>query len=602
VWNTTPLELKIKILPPWWKTRLAIFLYLVVFLLGLVLLNILTNRRLKKNQLLDNERESRRQKEQLNEQKLQFFTNISHEFRTPLTLIKNPLEGIISNSLLQLPYEVQEKHRIIYKNTDRLHRLINELMDYRKLELNKVRVKIMKVDLVVFMKNICDYFSEESIEKNIDFTFDCKLSELFVWVDPGMLDKIIFNLLSNAFKVTNDGGKIIFGLYDKKQSVFPLVNKDIQDCFEITISDTGPGLRKEQLEKIFERFYQVDSLNKGYYSGTGIGLELVRSFIELHKGKIEVESELGKGTCFKAYFMMGKNHFTKDELSDTSYVELKHHGGKFILPNIEKPPVLLEQVTEPISQTLLIVEDNAELRNYLKKELKTQYKIISAANGKQGLKLTREKQPNIILTDVMMPEMDGFEFCKEVKSNIETSHIPILMLTAKTMIEDWVYGIDVGADAYLHKPFDLRVLKSRLAQLSKSRKILFDKYFSALVNDEEELKTTSLDKVFIQKVLTYIDDNISDPSLSVDVLASQLFLSRSQFYRKIKSLTNCTAVEFIRKIRLERAMQLIKAGNTNINDVCYSVGFSTPSYFSKCFKKQFGVLPTQVDQNLGPGL
>ncbi|MEI6865209.1 two-component regulator propeller domain-containing protein [Flavicella sp.] len=596
IWNEIPLELSIKILPPWWKSPWANLLYFGLFFFGLFLLNIMTNKRLKEKQLLENEREIRQQKEELNERKLQFFTNISHEFRTPLTLIKNPLEGIISDTSLNLPYEIQEKHRIIYKNTDRLNRLINELMDYRKLELNKVRVKIVKMDLVAFMKDICDYFSDESIEKKIQFNFDCGFSELFVWVDPGMLDKIIFNLLSNAFKVTNDGGKITLVVYVHKHTVFPLLNQVEQDSFEISISDTGPGLREDQLEKIFERFYQVDSLNKSYYSGTGIGLELVRSFIELHKGKIEVESELGKGTIFRSFFPMDKKHFTEEELSVTPYVDMIGKRAKFILPKLVNESPDQEEHSKLITQTLLIVEDNTELRNYLKKELRKQYKIISATNGKEGLKLTKEKQPDVILTDVMMPEMDGFEFCKEVKSNIATSHIPILMLTAKTMIEDWVHGIDVGADAYLHKPFDLRVLKSRLAQLSKSREILFDKYFSALVEDEAELKTTSLDKEFIHKVLTYIDDNLSDPSLSVDLLASQLFLSRSQFYRKIKSLTNSTAVEFIRKIRLERAMQSIAAGNTNINDVCYSVGFSTPSYFSKCFKKQFGILPTQVKQ------
>ena len=596
VWNETPLELSIKILPPWWKTRLAILLYLILFLFGLYLLNVLTNKRLSEKQLLENERETREQKEKLNEKKLQFFTNISHEFRTPLTLIKNPLESIIGDTDQNLPSSIKEKHRIIYKNTDRLNRLINELMDYRKLELNKVRLKVVKFDLVAFLKNLCDYFSEESIEKGIQFEFDCTLKELFVWVDPGMLDKIIFNLLSNAFKVTDDGGKITLKLVGKSKHIFPLLGEETQDSFSIIIEDTGPGLRTDQLEKIFERFYQVDNLNKSYYSGTGIGLELVRSFVELHKGKIEVESELGKGTCFKAFFPLGKSHFSEEEFAKKVATVPELRKQKFILPKAEEVSEPMPELDGPISQTLLIVEDNTELRNYLKKELKRYYKIISATNGEEGLAITKEKQPDIIVTDVMMPVMNGFEFCKAVKSNIETSHIPILMLTAKTMIEDWVHGNNVGADAYLHKPFDLRVLISRLAQLSRSRKILFDKYFSALVEDESQLETTSVDKEFIQKVLAYIDANLSDPSLSVDLLASQLFLSRSQFYRKIKSLTNSTAVEFIRKIRLERAMQLIEAGNTNINDVCYSVGFSTPSYFSKCFKKQFGILPTQVEK------
>ena len=593
VWNETPLELSIKILPPWWKTKWAIAIYFLLFLLGILLLNILTNRRLKQKQLLENERESRRQKEALNERKLQFFTNISHEFRTPLTLIKNPLEGIISNSGLKLPVEIQEKHRIIYKNTHRLNRLIDELMDYRKLELNKMHVKITKVDIVALMTDICEYFKEESSERHIRLQFLHPMSELYVWIDVGMLEKIIFNLLSNAFKVTQERGNITLKLAVVSNAVFPLINENqVNEAFEISISDTGPGLREEQLNKIFERFYQVDSLNKGYYSGTGIGLEVVRSFIVMHKGKIDVKSKVGEGTTFRASFSMGNAHFSEAEIAKGSNISIKKK--QFLLPQKNPTEIQISEDATASSHTLLVVEDNAELRNYLKKELKSQYKIVVANNGEEGLKRISEKQPDLILTDVMMPEMDGFEFCKKVKENIKISHIPILMLTAKTMTEDRIRGIEAGADVYLNKPFDLRVLKSRLNQLLSSRKMLFDKYFSALVPDESEVKTTSLDKEFIQKVMAYINEHIDDPSLSVDELASEVFLSRSQFYRKIKALTNNTAVEFIRKVRLERAKQLIETGNTNINDVCFAVGFSTPSYFSKCFKNEFGVLPTQI--------
>lgn len=594
IWNETPLKLSIKILPPWWKSRFAIGMYFLLFLFGLFLLNVLTNNRLKAKQLLQGEKEARLQKEMLNEQKLQFFTNISHEFRTPLTLIKNPLESIISDTTQNFSSDIKEKHRIIYKNTNRLNRLINELMDYRKLEFNKVKLKVEKIELVAFLNDLCEYFSEESKGENIELVFNCSVQEFYVWMDLGMLDKIMFNLLSNAFKVSNEGGVIILDLNARSSKIFPMLGAQLQESFEICISDTGPGLRQEQLEKIFERFYQVDNLNKSYYNGIGIGLELVKSFVELHKGIIKVESELGKGSSFRAIFPSGGKHFLEADMVRPSTSVSERNKEKWISSKTKINEELVEEYSGPITKTLLIVEDNTELRNYLKNELKNNYKIIVASNGKEGLALIQKKQPDIILTDVMMPVINGFEFCKEVKSNIETCHIPILMLTAKTMIEDWVHGNNVGADAYLHKPFDLRVLKSSLAQLLKSRKILFDKYFSALVEEGSNVETTSLDKEFVQKVLAYINANLSDPALSVDLLASQLFLSRSQFYRKIKSLTNSTAVEFIRKIRLERAMQLIEGGNTNINDVCYSVGFSTPSYFSKCFKKQFGILPTQV--------
>tara|TARA_R110000822_G_scaffold76473_4_gene183881 strand:- start:1394 stop:2644 length:1251 start_codon:yes stop_codon:yes gene_type:complete len=411
-----------------------------------------------------------------------------------------------------------------------------------------------------------------------------------------MMEKIIFNLLSNAFKVTPEGGAINIELLSKDESYnLPLADKSKPTAgVELIISDTGPGLKPEETERIFERFYQVENLNKTYYGGTGIGLEVVQSFVELHKGKIEVKSEVGSGTSFRIILPKGPKHFAENEI----FTDVKEPDSQKERVNLVKSHIEAISDTSPeeatTSYTLLIVEDNGELRSYLKNELKNQYRILLAKNGKEGLELAKSALPDIIITDVIMPEMDGFEFCKRIKGDVRTSHIPLLMLTAKARIDDRMEGIETGADAYMVKPFDLRLLRLRLSQLITSRQLIFNKYFSVISDVPVNKNTTSLDKDFIEKVLNYINNNIDDPDLSVEVLASKLNLSRSQFYRKIKALTNQTANEFLRNIRIERAKQIIENGNTNISEVCYKVGFSTPSYFTKCFKEHFGILPTEV--------
>ncbi len=604
IWNSTPLSLKITVLPPWWKTNIALCAYVLLFCLAIYSLNKITQNRVREKQQIVNERTQRAQIDELNEKKLQFFTNISHEFRTPLSLIINPLEGIINDTTLNLPLRAKEKLQIIHKNTDRLYRLINELMDFRKLELNKAQIKAKELDLVHFSNDVVDYFKEEAINRNIDLTIDSDLPKIPIWADERMLEKIIFNILSNAIKVTPDGGAINIDLQATDTKIkFPLIRKDAPlKAIEIIISDTGPGLKKKHLKRIFDRFYQVDNKNKTYYDSTGIGLEVVKSFVQLHKGIIKVDSTYGIGTSFKVLLPEGKAHLTEEEIytgkkSDTVTTE----------PVILKPvsettdSVDLETDTEPKpskTNTILIIEDNSDLRNYLKDELKNTYKVITAKNGKDGLKVAQESLPDIILTDVIMPEMNGFEFCKFIKNDLRTSHIPLLMLTAKARIDDRIQGIEMGADAYMVKPFNIRLLKLRLSQLITSRQLIFEKYFGAIsgINDDNNTNnTTSLDKDFIQKVLKYISENISDSDLSVELLASELHLSRSQLYRKIKSLTGQTVNEFLRKTRLQKAKQILETDtNASISEVCYKVGFSSPSYFTKCFKSHFGILPTEI--------
>ncbi|WP_276167306.1 hybrid sensor histidine kinase/response regulator transcription factor [Zobellia alginiliquefaciens] len=591
VWNVKPKTLRLTILAPWWSTNLAVLGYVLALLLITYFLVNLASQRIREKRIIQFEREKRQQEEALNDRKIQFFTNISHEFRTPLTLILNPLEDILSESGPAFSKKVIEKLGIIYKNTNRLKRLIDELMDFRKLDINKLNVKVSELEAVSFVKEITDHFEEEAIQKNVHLSVEADEPPIILWSDPSMLEKVIFNILSNAFKITPDQGEITVSVYKSMQKiVFPQIDEnEALQALEISIEDTGTGIGKDDLKKIFERFYQVEKMNSQYYGGTGIGLEVVKSFVDLLKGKIEVESEEGVGTKFRIFLPMGNAHFKPSEL--------------FLNPKLEKREAQSAMATEDIvdrftnevsTTTLLIVEDNAELRTYLKNELKEFYTVIEAVNGIEGLKAAEKRTPDIILTDVVMPEMDGFEFCRRIRENLNTSHIPILMLTAKTMTDDWVKGIDSGADIYLTKPFEMTVLRAQLKQILSSRQVLFNKYLNDSNNVKVPENTSELDKSFIAKVLKYITANLADENLSVEQLAEELNLSRSQLYRKIKALTGYTANEFLRNIRLEKAKQMIETGNESISEVCFKVGFSSPSYFTKCFKAHFGLLPTEI--------
>lgn len=593
VWNKEPTTLKITILPPWWISPFAIFSYIVLVLLFGYIAYRIVNGRIIEKRLIKFERDKRQQVEELNTKKIQFFTNISHEFRTPLTLMLNPLEDIINNKSLQLPDYVKEKHNIIYKNTTRLTRLINELMDFRKLQFNKFTVNACEIEAVAFINEVSSYFKQEASQQEINFFTKTNISNLTIWADPGMLEKILFNILSNAFKVTPEKGVITIDIsIPNEKKILPLIHAENPiPVVQITIEDTGSGIKKEKIDQIFERFYQVKEINSQYYGGTGIGLEVVQNFINLHKGKIEVESEEGKGTVFHLFFAQGNSHFTPSEIfipSEKNNIQTSIEENKIVSNDVKNEKLK--------KKTVMIVEDNAELRNYLSSELKNEYNIILATNGIEALKIADKKIPDVIISDVMMPKMDGYEFCIKLKENLKTSHIPVLMLSAKTMSDDWIKGIESGADVYVNKPFKTEILKTQLKRLITSRQILFDKYSSGTNSFTTPTHTSSLDKEFIAKVLKFINENLQDSQLGVESLAEELFLSRSQLYRKIKSLTGQTANEFIRKVRLLKAKELIENGYDSIGEIGFKVGFSSPSYFTKCFKAEFGILPTELNK------
>jgi len=589
LWNETPTELNIEILPAWWNSNLAWLIYFLTLMIISYLSYRVIIERIRERRTLKFEREEHKQLEALNSKKIQFFTNISHEFRTPLTLILNPLNDIIKRDFNSLSEATKNKLEIIHKNSNRLSRLINELMDFRKLQFNKMSVNASKIDLIPFIEEVSSHFEEEANEKNIILSVDYSEMPINVWGDPSMIEKIIFNLLSNAFKVTPTNGMVSIYINKKNTKVnFPLIDSDnLLESIEIIIEDTGAGIKKENINKIFDRFYQVTEFDKQYYGGTGIGLEVVRNFIELHKGKIEVSSKLNIGTQFKIQLPRGNSHLKI--INNKERVKLNTNDNL-----LTKLTAIDSSNNKSKDKKLLIIDDNSELRTYLKNELNVNYNILLAENGKIGFELANKHIPDIIITDVMMPVMDGIELCKMIKNDLRTSHIPIMMITAKGMEIDKIQGIDSGADVYLQKPFNMNVLKSHLMQLISTRKILFKKYLSGIDFSEN---TTSLDQEFITNVLNYINKNISDNNLNVENLADELLLSRSKLYRKIKALTGLTANEFIRNVRLEKSKDILENSEFSISEICYKVGFSSPSYFTKCFKIQYGVLPKEIRED-----
>lgn len=591
-WDEASAILKIKVLPPWWKTIWAYLVFLLLLSLLVFLTMHLYRKRVNERNIFRLERERRKQKEELQKQKLQFFTNISHEFRTPLTLIINPIKELIELDEAHFSKTVRKKHLIIHKNAERLSRLINELMDFRKLQSNKLRLRTNQFNLIDQAKRILSFFNEESKRRSIRLDLKYENTNLDVWADSGMLDKVFFNLLSNAFKVTPNQGRIQLSIFSGNKKILPLVSKETPiPVIEIYIKDNGPGIDQKDYKKIFKRFYQISELNKSYYGSTGVGLEMVKSFIELHKGVIEVESELGKGSIFKIFIPYGKEFFGSTE--DPSVKKDKQIELDELEPESKPEIYKIEEILskKELKKKLLIVEDNIDLQDYLISILEQDYELLLASDGQEGWFKTMEHRPDIIITDIIMPLMDGVEFSKKVKNNPDLNQIPIVILTAKDLTKDRIKGMEAGAEAYLVKPFDKKELKVVLEQLLLKKEHLLEQYANAPLNNNEK-KEKDLDNDFIQKAVSFIQENIEDPSLNVEKLSSHLCLSRSQVYRKTKNLTGLSPVEFIRRVRLEKSRTLFQNNkNINVSEVAHKVGFLSASYFTVCYKKQYGELP-----------
>lgn len=512
-----------------------------------------------------------------------FFANISHEFRTPLTLILGPTKNVLENTL-----EPQTKQNVslIKRNAVRLLGLVNQLLDISKLESGNMKLQTSSMNIIPLLKGLVLSFSSYAERKRISLKFISVENEIKVYLDKEKFEKIISNVLSNALKFTPESGSVEVNANRSKGSI------------NIKIIDTGIGIPADRIEKIFDRFYQVDGSHTREHEGTGIGLSLTKELVELHKGKIEVESEPGKGSTFTISFLLGKEHLGSEEVLETNeekaneIVYFEEGKEKLRLEGVETE--FVEKDSFPL---VLIVEDNSDVRFYVKDNLKTDYKVLEAVDGEDGWKKSAEQIPDLIVSDVMMPKMDGFKLCEKIKTDERTSHIPVILLTAKAAKEDKMVGFETGADEYLMKPFDTDELKSRIKNLIEQRKRLHRHFREEGLFELSQAKITPVDKKFLQQAFEVISQNISNEAFGMELFAENLSVSRSLLYKKIVSLTGEAPVEFIRRIRLTKAAKLIENKSGNFSEIALEVGFSNPSYFTECFKKQFGVTPSQYHRN-----
>ncbi|MCY1719040.1 response regulator [Prolixibacteraceae bacterium Z1-6] len=592
VWNDLPARLPVEIKQFWYKSNVAIVLNSLALLF--ILLGILNffreQAKLKKTLFIETVKHE--QEEQLHEMKLQFFTNISHEFRTPLTLINWPVKNLLESE--NLTPEQHEQLKTVKRNTNRLLGLINQIMDIRKVERGKIKLRISKIELVEFVRERVLSFSEEAKQKNIEFLFNHDRDTFMIEADEEKLDKIIYNILSNAFKFTPLNGKISVTLFDNhlqksnyfsNQLSFGKIEKE--ELFEIQVLDNGVGIDSEDLPNVFDRFEQGKKSNTREFS-SGIGLHLCKEYTLLHRGEIIVQTTPGEGSCFSVRIP------TKQKAQKILY----ENQTKVKNINSWQPQekLLLQTKKFNVNTKLLVVEDNEELRKYIIDFLQKFYTIESAQNGQQGLEILKTQNIQLIISDVMMPEMDGFEFCKIVKSQIETSHIPVILLTALSSAENTSTGLEKGADAYIAKPFDENVLISQIANLLQQRKRLQENYTQKFIS-KQPMEIGSLDNYFLNKVNTVIENNIENEEFSVEKLASEMGFSRSQLHRKLKHISNYTSSEYIMMVRIRKATTLLETRKYSIDEVAFKTGFNSHSYFTKCFKKFVHKSPKEYLKN-----
>lgn len=504
-------------------------------------------------------------------QKLQFFTNVSHEVRTPLTLILAPLDRLII-SLRESPYA--SDLGLIQKNANRLLRVINQILDFRKVEGKQEKLAVREIDLVPFVGEIKSYFDSMASVRAIAYTFTSSIKQCTLWIDPDLLEKVFVNLLSNAFKFTPEGGSVRIELTEEEDRVF------------IQVIDTGSGIQPGNLPHLFDRFYTEDRS-----MGTGIGLHLVKEYIHMHGGEIRVESEPGQRTTFTVCLRKGKAHFEDSDLMETSVSHQAYEASR--LDDSETHKML----SKTYPYTILITEDDDEVRCFLERELSPHFKTRTAANGKDALRVLEEVEISLVVSDVMMPEMNGFELCRMIKSQLLFSHIPVILLTALTDERQRIFGITGGADDYIQKPFHTDYVKIKIIHLLQERQKLRERLLEKLRDNKlllsEPEKVESIDDAFLRKFAEQIEAVYADPEYNVEKLSETLGLSRGHLHRKIKELTGTAPVEFLRTYRLNKATQLLRQNAYTVSEVAYRTGFSSPAYFSKCFKAVYGVTPTE---------
>ena len=527
--------------------------------------------------------------EEATQTKLRFFTNMSHEFRTPLTLIIGPLEDMIESA--DIPERFKKQVSMMHQNSLRLLHMINQLMDFRKIENNKMQLQAASYDIVDFLKEIVMPFYDLAEKKHISIVLEAERNHLNAWFDLNKLDKVIFNLLSNAIKFTPANGTIQITL----KVIKSLKQKIWDEEVVIKVSDTGNGISPDQIDHIFDRFYQAES-SQGFI-GTGLGLSLSKEFVDLHHGEIEVKSSIGEGTTFTIHLPLGNAHLSASEkietpINETKKKQIQRNNEIDINPVLDTGEKKVETNFEE-KPTILLVEDEYDVREYIKDSLVDHYHILEAKNGRLALDIIRENEPDIIVSDIMMPEMDGLELTHTLKTDLKTCHIPIILLTAKASQEQKLEGLEEGADSYIPKPFNSRHLQIRVKKLLELRKKIQERYKGQLLVAEDNKDLSRLDRRFLNKISQIVEEHRDKEEFSVEELSQLLGLSRVHVYRKIKKLTGMSVSEFVRSVKLKLSLNLIKNSGKTMAEIAYEVGFSSPSYFTKCFKDQFGMSPSE---------
>lgn len=566
-WCDEVTSLEIKVLPAWYQTWWAIALF-ALMIIGVITLVI----------RFYWERADKVRQKELQEVKTRFFINISHELRTPLTLIVAPLQDLLDKVTDKW---VRSQLEYMKRNTDRLLHLVNQLMDYRRAEKGvfELRVKCINVGQIV-EKNF-RYYEPLARKKHIDYNLRSELGGRQVWCDASYIELILNNLLSNAFKYTNDGQSISVNL------------KTSGDDLLLQVQDTGVGIPVNKQAKIFERFYQVES----EHIGSGIGLSLVQKLVELHHGRIEVDSAVGKGSCFSVYLPLSREAYAEEELSGGTQQEEPVYSTNardmYIVDTEEALEPAESDVDTDRKETILVVEDNDEIRHYMSRGLERFFIVKEVENGEEAVELLKTEEISLILTDVMMPVMDGIQLCKYVKQNLKTCHIPVIILSAKAEVKDQLDGLQVGADDYIAKPFSLSVVVMKIKNILRTHYRAIEHYSKSLEIEPEKIALNRLDEEFLSKAVSVVEKNLEKPDFSADDFALEMGMSRSSLHLKMKGITGESTTEFIRKIRFNQACKLLKEGRYNVAEISTMVGFSTPSYFSTSFKKYIGCMPSE---------
>ncbi|WP_162555895.1 hybrid sensor histidine kinase/response regulator transcription factor [Reichenbachiella versicolor] len=585
VWSEEIAEVKFEIAPIFWKTIRAFLLYVVILLLIAVVIAkvVMSRRTLKKRELMS--AIERDKEDAIHNMKIQFFTNISHEFRTPLTLINGPLEYLYQNDDRLTKEQRHSQYALMKKNSSVLMKLVNQVLDFRKVESGNYELEYEKRDIVSFIDDIAKTFFSLARNKGVDFKVNLPQYSVNFYFSADAIEKIVYNLLSNAFKFNKEGG------------VVELSIKISDDLFAILIRDTGDGIPTESRSKLFDRFFHTKNKVSESDHSSGIGLSLTKHLVELHHGTIELDEAYKQGARFIVKIPMNQDNYQHDIIVEKDLVietvEAIENGMSEYEEELKPIPAIKKSLAQGSLPTVLLVEDSEDMRLFIKEGLSNQFDIVEAANGHEGLEILERQMPTLIISDIMMPIMDGIEFAEKVKASKAYNHIPFIFLTAKTSDESQLDGLQRGVDDYITKPFNMNILIQKLNNILTYRSMIVEEFKAESVIQPSEIEMVSPDKDFLDDVMSILEDNLMDSEFNVDALVARMGMSRSHFYHKFKDLTGMSGVDYIRRFRLTRAKQYLDNTELNIKEVMFKSGFSSTSYFAKCFKKQFGVSPSE---------